>query len=221
MSTSTFAAAAADAIDYSDDDDEESSESEEVSDISVAVSSEDDSDEDSDEDSDDDDEWDTEEEALFLRDAQDIQNRTSRSVGTAAMEDRRFRGLFGARIEIVLKVWSMLWEDGLRPEKSKPKHLLWTLYFLKVYPREAPGCSAVGGSKGAVDPKTLRKWVWLFIERIAELADEVVSIFCRAGARILAHRRLTSPFLPHPSSASHRSTLRAGSVPTTWATTVS
>jgi hypothetical protein len=45
------------------------------------------------------------------------------------MEDRRFRGLFGARIKIVLKVWSMLLEDGLRPKKSKPKHLLWTLYF--------------------------------------------------------------------------------------------
>ena len=158
---------------------------------------------------------------MFLRDARDIQNRTSRCVGMAAMEDRRFRGLFGARIEIVLKVWSMLLEDGLRPKKSKPKHLLWTLYFLKVYPREPPGCSAVGGSKGAIDPKTLRKWVWLFIERIAELPDKVVSIFCHADARILAHRRLTSPFLPRPSSPSHRSTLRAGSVPTTWATTAS
>ena len=218
MSNSTFAAAAADAIDYSDDDDEESSASEEVSDISVASS--DDSDDGSDDDDDDEDDGDAEE-AVFLRDARDIQNRTSRSVGTAAMEDRRFRGLFGARIEIVLKVWLMLGEGGLRPEKSKPKHLLWTLYFLKVYPREAPGCSAVGGSKGAIDPKTLRKWVWLFIERIAELADEVVSIFWRAGARILAHRRLTSPFLPRPSSPSHRSTLRAGSVPTTWATTAS
>ena len=166
--------AAADAIDYSDDNDEESSASEEVSDISVASS--DDSDDGSDDDDDDEDDGDAEE-AVFLRDARDIQNRTSRSVGTAAMEDRRFRGLFGARIEIVLKVWLMLGEGGLRPEKSKPKHLLWTLYFLKVYPREAPGCSAVGGSKGAIDPKTFRKWVWLFIERIAELADEVVSIF--------------------------------------------
>ena len=175
MSNATFAAAAADAIYYSDNDDEESSESEEVSDISTVAVSSDDSDEDSDDD-DDEDDGDTED-AVFLRDARDIQNRTSRSVGTAAMEDRRFRGLFGARIEIVLKVWSMLLEDGLRPEKSKPKHLIWTLYFLKVYPREAPGCSRVGGSKGAIDPKTLRKWVWLLIERIAELADEVVSIF--------------------------------------------
>ncbi len=53
----------------------------------------------------------------------------------------------------------MLVESHLLPKKSNAKHLLWTLYFLKVYPREAPGCSAVGGSKGAVDPKTMRKWV--------------------------------------------------------------
>ena len=220
MSNATFAAAAADAIDHSSDDDEESSESEEVSDILVAVSSEDDSAEDSD-DSDKDNDGDTEE-AMFLRDARDIQNRTSWCVGTAAMEDRRFRSNFGVGIAIVMKVWLMLWEDGLRPKKSKPKHLLWTLYFLNVFPREAPGCSTVGGSKGAIDPKTLQKWVWLFIERIAELADEVVSYFCPASAPILAHRRLTtSPFLPRPLSPSHRSTLRAGSVPTTWAMTAS
>jgi hypothetical protein len=30
-------------------------------------------------------------------------------------------------------VWYMMEEDGLLPDKSKPKHLLWTLYFLKVY----------------------------------------------------------------------------------------
>jgi hypothetical protein len=77
--------------------------------------------------------------------------------------------------EIVLKVWGMLGEGGLRPKNSKPKHLHWALYFLKVYPREGPGCSAVGGSKGAIDPKTMQKWVWLFLECIAKLADDVVS----------------------------------------------
>jgi hypothetical protein len=57
----------------------------------------------------------------------------------AAMEDRCFRKLFRAHMEIVLHVWYMMEEDGLLPNKSKSKHLLWTLYFLKVYPREAPG----------------------------------------------------------------------------------
>jgi len=142
MSNSIFVATAANAIDYSDDDDEESSASEEVSFFFISVK------------------------PLTVTCAglslslvlivvltkSNIQNRTSRSVRTAAMEDHRLRGLFGARIEIVLKVWLMLGEGGLRPKKSKPKHLLWMLYYLKVYPREAPGCSAVGRSKGAIDP---------------------------------------------------------------------
>ena len=100
-------------------------------------------------------------------------------IGTAAMEECRFRSFFGAWNEMVLKVWSMLGEGGLHPKNSKPKHLLWALYFLKVYPREGPGCSAVGGSKGAIDPKTMRKWVWLFLERIAELAGNVINYLFR------------------------------------------
>ena len=112
----------------------------------------------------------------FFCAARDIQNRTSRIVGTAQMEDRRFRELFGARMEIVVHIWVMMEKDDLLPPKSKPKHLLWTLYFLKCYPKEGPGCAAVGESKGAIDPKTMRKWVWLLLERIGELADEVVSL---------------------------------------------
>jgi hypothetical protein len=53
--------------------------------------------------------------------------------------------------------------------------LLWTLFFLKTYPKQALGCSVVGASAGAVDPKTMKKWVWDFIDRIGELVDDVVS----------------------------------------------
>jgi hypothetical protein len=112
---------------------------------------------------------------VFFRDTQEIMNRMSLKIDTAAMEDCRFCSFFGTRQEIVEMVWDMLGEGGLRPEKSEPKHLLWALYILKVYPREGPGCSTVGGSKGAIDPKTMQKWVWLFLERIAELSDNVVS----------------------------------------------
>ena len=115
--------------------------------------------------------------AVLFRSAKEIMNRTGRKVGTAGREDRRFREHFGAPFAIVRKVWGMLVEGNLVPEKSSPKHLLWTLYFLKCYPKEGPGCAAVGGAKGAIDPKTMRKWVWLFLERICELADEVVSFF--------------------------------------------
>ena len=63
-------------------------------------------------------------------------------------------------------VWSMLWEEDVVPEGGRPKHLLWALHFLKVYPLQAPGCAAVGGSVGAVDAKTHKKWVWAFIDAI-------------------------------------------------------
>ncbi len=88
---------------------------------------------------------------------------------------------------MVFKVWSMLVEGGLHPKNSKPKHLLWALYFLKVYSREGPLCSTVGGSKDAINPKTMQKWVWLFLERIAELADNVVSylFYCNLAGRCL------------------------------------
>ena len=55
------------------------------------------------------------------------------------------------------------------------------LYFLKVYPKQGPGCLVVGASAGAADPKTHRKWVWAFIGAIAELVNVVASLpyfFC-------------------------------------------
>jgi hypothetical protein len=46
---------------------------------------------------------------------------------------------------------------------------------MKVYPTQSPGCSVVSASAGAVDHKTHRKWVWAFINAIANLVDVVVS----------------------------------------------
>ncbi len=46
---------------------------------------------------------------------------------------------------------------------------------MKVYPKQSPGCSAVDASADAVDPKTHRKWVWAFINAVANLVDVVVS----------------------------------------------
>ncbi len=124
-----------DLVDHSDDEDNKSTSDEEADN--------------------DDDEFDLE--SIFRHDARDIQNRMSRAVGTAAMEDRRFRELFGASVGIVLHVWSAMEEGGLLPKKGHPKHLLWTLYFLKVYPRKAAGCSAVGGGGGSHRPQNTTK----------------------------------------------------------------
>jgi hypothetical protein len=76
---------------------------------------------------------------VFLMTARDIMYRASRKIGTVTMEDHLFHSFFGAQKEILKMVWNMLGEGGLHPKKSKPKHMLWALYFLKVYPREGHG----------------------------------------------------------------------------------
>ena len=111
-----------------------------------------------------------------MPDAWDIMNKFPRRPDTAASTKIcAFHETFGTSLLVVSKVWSMLLEEDVLPEGGRPKHLLWALHFLKVYPLQAPGCAAVGASGGAVDPKTHRKWVWAFIDAIAELVDNVVS----------------------------------------------
>jgi hypothetical protein len=65
-----------------------------------------------------------------------------------------FRELFGTKLRVVENVWFLLNELKLHPKGGLPKHLLWVLHFMKAYPLQAQGCAAVGGSGGAVDPKT-------------------------------------------------------------------
>jgi hypothetical protein len=77
-----------------------------------------------------------------------------------------FREFFGTSVLVVEKTWELLKRDSLLPEG---------LHFMKVYPKQSQGCSAVGASAGAVDPKTHRKWAWAFIDAVAKLVDVVVS----------------------------------------------
>ena len=107
--------------------------------------------------------------------ARDIQNRASHRVGAATTETRHFREFFGSSVLVVEKIWELLETDSLLPEGCRPTHLHWALHFMKVYPKQSPGCSAVGASAGAVDPKTHRNWVWAFIDAVANLDDVVVS----------------------------------------------
>jgi hypothetical protein len=48
-----------------------------------------------------------------------------------------------------------------------------------VYPKnQKVACSTAGGSKGAIDPKTLHKYLWPMIRAISNLEVHVVSNFC-------------------------------------------
>ena len=70
-------------------------------------------------------------------------------------------------------IWMMMESRELIPNDGMIHHLLWTLMFLKSYTKEKTMCTLVG----IRDPKTLRKWVWLFIDNLAELESSVVSNF--------------------------------------------
>jgi hypothetical protein len=114
----------------------------EVSDIvkdDTTVVNDDTSNDDDDDDTSDNDN-DGRDDAVFFCATRDIMNGVGQKVGTEAREDRRFREHFGAPFTIVQMVWDMLVEGGLLPKNGEPKHLLWTLYFLKCYntQRRAP-----------------------------------------------------------------------------------
>ena len=64
------------------------------------------------------------------------------------------------------------------PPDGEIMHLMWTLHFLKAYPKQGAVCSMVGGSLGAIDPKTFHKYIWPFIRAMTNLEPAVVSIDC-------------------------------------------
>eukprot|EP00536_Pseudo-nitzschia_multiseries_P000808 jgi/Psemu1/1811/gm1.1811_g len=55
---------------------------------------------------------------------------------------------------------------------EEPNHLLWALIHLKVYLTVEIHCSITGWPSA----KTFSKWAWYFIERIADLKDDVICL---------------------------------------------
>jgi hypothetical protein len=67
-------------------------------------------------------------------------------------------------------------EKGLLPVNATIAHNMWTLHFLRAYPKQGPLCATAGGSGGALDPKTLCEYMWLFDPGIVGLKSEVVRV---------------------------------------------
>jgi hypothetical protein len=89
---------------------------------------------------------------------------------SARTKGRRFRALFGVSAVTCSRVWHHV-KPSL-PGCASPKHLLWTLYFLKQYGHEEANANFAG-----CDEKTFRKWCWLVIKTIADL-DLVSAMPC-------------------------------------------
>ena len=87
-----------------------------------------------------------------------------------------FCSFFGTSVEVVINLWHLLAEHNLLPCKAKIKHLLGTLFFMKVYLTAPSTCSVLGGSCSAIDPKTMQKWVWKIIQKITKLGPLMVSV---------------------------------------------
>jgi hypothetical protein len=93
----------------------------------------------------------------FTDNARDIQNRVSHQVGSELTEARLFREFFGTSMRVIKILWQLVVCNKLQPRGGHPEHLLWMLYFLKVYPKHGLGCMVPGTSAGAVNPNTHRK----------------------------------------------------------------
>ncbi len=98
----------------------------------------------------------------FLLGGKDIQNKAGRAIGSTGTEEHHFCEFFGMGPSVVSKLWIMMVDHAVIPLEGEIKYLLWTLHFLKAYPRQSAVCSTVGGSTGAIDPKILEVHVAIY-----------------------------------------------------------
>ncbi len=112
----------------------------------------------------------------FVLAGKDIQRKPPR-IGAVATEDCAFRKFFGTTAVVTPTLWRLLAANDKIPAKSSVKHLLWMLHFLHAYPKQGTTFSMVGGLEGAVDPKTLRKYIWPLIYAVSDMEPDVVSVF--------------------------------------------
>lgn len=81
---------------------------------------------------------------------------------------RAYREMFGCSPLVCVVLWRHCQARRLYKDAS-PRHVLWTLLFLKVYAKKTPLCAIAGTT-----PPTFRKWVRRFIPSIRALAPRVV-----------------------------------------------
>ena len=94
----------------------------------------------------------------------------------AALDKEICESLIGTPYRVAAELWNMInpLENDQIPPGAHPNHLFWTLCFLKNYCTELVMVRLVG----FVDPKTFRKWVWIFVPAIAAQRVDVVSLCC-------------------------------------------
>ena len=85
--------------------------------------------------------------------------------------NRKFCSWFGANAFICSKIWQHILLLGPLQRGCVPKHLLWSLMYMKSYSHEHVISLIV-----KADEKTVRKWKWYIIDLVAKISDKVVSL---------------------------------------------
>ena len=75
---------------------------------------------------------------------------------------------------VAILAWNLMTTHGHLPADDTIAHFLWALHFMKVYPKQDEGSAAAGGSGGAADTKTWRKYLWPMIYSLSLLEQHVV-----------------------------------------------
>jgi hypothetical protein len=82
----------------------------------------------------------------------------------SAGDVREWKALFGCSPLICQTIWGSLLQQGLKPLKAQPIHLLRLLHFLKSY-----GTETVCSSFLNCDEKTFRNHMWPLLQAISDL----------------------------------------------------
>jgi hypothetical protein len=85
-------------------------------------------------------------------------------------EQKKFRHFFGCSACVAVIIWNKI--EGNLKNRALPKHLLWSLIFIKHYGSEEVCCRIVGWP----DRKTYREWVWYMLEQIGTLKKETIDL---------------------------------------------
>jgi hypothetical protein len=85
------------------------------------------------------------------------------------LSNHKFKSLFLYNVRDVRALWAKL-DEGDMPF-NHPEHLLWTLYYLKVYPTWDQMAMTT-----SISEKTLRKWIGIVINHLGAIDDLVRTV---------------------------------------------
>ncbi|CAB9515868.1 unknown protein [Seminavis robusta] len=113
----------------------------------------------------------------IIRTASNYQGLTARAVNHETYRyNRTFRGCFGVAPHLAAELWNMLDDADPMSDIRWVTYFLATLMFLRTYT-----VTPVLAMIFMKDEKTIRHWVWVFIEKLAtlDLVRQAPFIHCR------------------------------------------